>query len=119
LPKCVDQEQLEEKSLEECSTSSSTCTDPIVTSLKNEEEEKSKLTGSPEPVRPVHVTGQIGLTRQRPSKSKKCSRRQSRQATILARSTSSSDGDQMCLMAQSKKKRPREMNIKELKQSRL
>ena len=58
LPKCVDQERTEEKSLKECPKSSSTCTDPIVTSLKNEEEEKSKLASSLlELVRSVHVTG--------------------------------------------------------------
>ena len=45
-------------------------------------------------------TGQTGLTRNQKKKSKKCSRRRSRQARASAESTSSSDVDHKCLMAE-------------------
>jgi len=45
------------------------------------------------------VTGLTGLTRNQKKKSKKCSRRRSRQAEALEMSASSSDVDNKCLMA--------------------
>src|SRR6185437_7000731 len=56
-----------------------------------------------EPVRPVLVIGQTGMTRDKRRQRKKWSQRRSRQAEPLSRSTSSSEVDHKCLMAKGKK----------------
>jgi len=74
-----DQEDDDEESLEECITTA-TNTHPLVTPPEDQGAKEDKSAGSQlEPVRPVTLTGQIGLTRNQKKKSKKCSRRRSRQ----------------------------------------
>ena len=74
-----DQEE-DEESLEEYTTSEN-YTHPLVTSSDDQGRKETRSAGSLlEPVRPVCVTDQTGLTRGRRKESKKCSRRQSRQA---------------------------------------
>jgi len=77
-----DEDQEEEESLEECATSE-TCIHPLETPHKDRGAESTKSAGSQvEPVRPVLVTGQTGLPRDKRRLSKKCSRRRSRQAQL-------------------------------------
>ena len=98
-----DQEE-EEKSLEECSTSE-TCIHPLVTPPKGQGAKFTESVASLlEPVRPVLVTGQTGLTRDNRRQSKKYSRRRSRQAQPPSRSTYLSEVDHKCLMAKRKKR---------------
>jgi len=67
-----DQEE-EEESLEECTTTT-THSHPLVTPSKEQGAKSTEYAGSQlELVRPVHVTGQTGLTRNQKKKSKKCS----------------------------------------------
>ena len=71
-----DQEDDDEESLEECSTTTTTHTHPLVTPPEDQGAKEDKPAGSQlEPVRPVTLTGQTGLTRNQKKKSKKCSRR--------------------------------------------
>ena len=73
-----DQEDDDEESLEECSTTTTTHTHPLVTPPEDQGAKEDKSAGSLlEPVRSVTLTGQ---TRNQRKKSKKCSRRRSRQA---------------------------------------
>ena len=93
-----DQED-EEESLEEC-TRTTTHSHPLVTPSEEQGAESTESAGSQvEPVRLVCVTSQTGLTRNQKKKSKKCSRRRSRQAQASEMSASSSDVDNKCLMA--------------------
>ena len=70
-----DQKDDDEESLEECSTTT-IHTHPLVTPPEDQGAESTESTGSLlEPVRPVTLTGQTGLTRNQKKKSKKCSRR--------------------------------------------
>ena len=70
-----DQEDDDEESLEECTTTA-THTHPLVTPPEDQGAKEDKSAGSQlEPVRPVTLTGQTGLTRNQKKKSKKCSRR--------------------------------------------
>ena len=99
-----DEDQKEDEgSIEEYITSENH-THPLVASSDDQGRKGAKSAGSLlEPIRPVCVTGQTGLTRGHRKESKKCSRRRSRQARASYESTSSSDVDHNCLTAEIKK----------------
>ena len=91
--------------MEECSTATTTPTHPLVTPPEDQRAKSIESAGSlVESVRPVTLTGQTGLIKNQRKKSKKCSRRRSRQARASAESTSSSDVDHKCLMARTNEK---------------
>ena len=97
-----DQEE-DEGSLEE-NTTSENHTHPLVAPSDDQGRKGAKSAGSLwEPVRPVCMTGQTGLTRGQRKESKKCSRRRSRHARASYESTSSNDVDHKCLTAEIKK----------------
>jgi hypothetical protein len=88
---------------EECSTSEAH-TDPLVTTPKDQQDKKSK-SGDPvgKPVRPVSKTAPTGFHRMNTVKSNKCSRRRSRKAPTVSRSSTLSVDDHKCLMAKKSK----------------
>jgi hypothetical protein len=88
---------------EECSTSEA-YTDLLVTTTKDQQDNKSK-SGDPvgKPVQPVSKTGLTGFHRMNTTKSNKCSRRRSRKAPTVSRSSTLSVDDHKCLMAKKSK----------------
>jgi hypothetical protein len=88
---------------EECSTSEAH-TNPLLTTPKDQQDKKIK-SGDPvgKPVQPVSKTGLTGFHRINTMKSKKCSRRQSRKAPTVSRSSTLSVDDHKCLMAKKSK----------------
>ncbi|RLN07656.1 putative copia-type pol polyprotein [Panicum miliaceum] len=96
-----DQEE-EEESLEEYTTTT-TYTHPLLTPPEDQGAKAERSVGFLlEPVRPVHVNGPTGLTKERCKESKKSSRKRSRQAQVSTRPSSSSDDGHTCLIAKNK-----------------
>ena len=88
--------------MEECTTTT-TNTHPLETPPEDQGVKSIESAGFLlEPVRSITLTGQTGLTRNQKKKSKKYSRRRSRQAQASEMSASSSDVDNKCLIAKIK-----------------
>jgi len=102
-----ENEDEEEESLEVYSTATIN-THTLVTSHDDQGARSKKSAGSLlEPVRPVFNTGQTGPIRGQRKESQKCSRRRSRQVSVV--SASSSDVDHQCLMANGNKEHVQEV----------
>jgi hypothetical protein len=102
-------------SLEGCSTSRAH-TEALVITSKDHQDKKSKP-GDPvgKPVQPVSKTGLTGFHKMNTMKSKKCSKRRSRKALTVSRSSTLSVDDHKCLMGAMKPrtiKWQRELKIK-------
>jgi hypothetical protein len=99
----TSEDQAARVSLEVCSTSEEHI-DPLVTSPMDRQDKKSK-SGDPveKSFQPVSKTGLTGFHRMNTMKSNKCSRRRSRQASAVSRSSTPSVDDHKCLMAKKSK----------------
>jgi hypothetical protein len=99
----TSEDQVARVSLEVCSTSEEH-TDPLVTSPMDRQCKIRKMGDTVERlVQPVSKTGLTGFHRLNTMKSNKCSRRRSRQASAVSKSSTPSVDDHKCLMAKKSK----------------